>query len=41
SILLEPIAIIQDNLNLVVDAGWIELDALCQNVAAGTVDICE
>jgi D-xylose transport system substrate-binding protein len=41
SILLEPIAITQDNLNLVVDAGWIELDALCQNVAAGTVDICE
>ena len=41
SILLEPIAITQGNLNLVVDAGWIELDALCQNVEAGTVDICE
>lgn len=40
SILLEPIAITQDNLNLVVDAGWIDLDALCQGVEAGTVDVC-
>ena len=41
SILLEPIAITQDNLNLVVDAGWIGLDALCQGVTSGTVDVCE
>lgn len=41
TILLDPTPITQDNLNLVVDAGWISLDDLCQNVAAGTVDVCE
>ncbi len=40
SILLTPIAITQDNLNLVVDAGWITKDALCQGVAAGSVAAC-
>ncbi len=40
SILLTPIAITQDNLNLVVDAGWITKDALCQGVAAGAVAAC-
>lgn len=40
SILLTPIPITQDNLNLVVDAGWITTDALCKDVPAGTVDIC-
>lgn len=40
SILLEPIAITQDNLDLVVDAGWIDADTLCQGVEAGTVDVC-
>ena len=41
SILLEPIAITQDNLNLVVDAGWISVEELCQGVAAGSVSVCE
>ena len=40
SILLTPIAITRDNLNLVLDAGWISEDALCANVAAGSVDVC-
>jgi D-xylose transport system substrate-binding protein len=40
SILLTPLAITQDNLNLVLDAGWIDMDTLCQGVAAGTVDVC-
>lgn len=40
SILLTPIAITQDNLDVVLDAGWIEQDALCEGVDAGTVDAC-
>jgi D-xylose transport system substrate-binding protein len=40
SILLTPLAITQDNLNLVLDAGWIDEATLCQGVAAGTVDVC-
>jgi D-xylose transport system substrate-binding protein len=40
SILLTPIAITKDNLNVVVDAGWITTDDLCQGVEAGTVDAC-
>ncbi len=41
SILLTPIPITEDNLDVVVDAGWIALDVLCQGVAAGTVAVCE
>lgn len=40
SILLTPIAITQDNLNVVLDAGWIDEATLCQGVEAGTVDAC-
>jgi D-xylose transport system substrate-binding protein len=40
SILLTPIAITQDNLDVVVDAGWITTDALCQGVEAGAVAVC-
>jgi D-xylose transport system substrate-binding protein len=40
SILLTPTAITRDNLNLVVDAGWITKDALCANVEAGAVSVC-
>lgn len=32
SILLAPLPITQDNLSVVVDAGWITLDVLCQGV---------
>jgi D-xylose transport system substrate-binding protein len=32
SIVLQPTPITQDNLNVVVDAGWIALDVLCANV---------
>lgn len=41
SILLDPVPITQDNLNLVVDAGWITVDELCQGVEPGSVDVCE
>ena len=40
SIFLTPEAITQDNLNVVVDAGWISTDELCQGVEAGTVEVC-
>ena len=36
AILLTPTAITKDNLNLVIDAGWITKDAACKGVAAGT-----
>jgi D-xylose transport system substrate-binding protein len=41
SILLEPLPITQDNLDVVVDAGWIDTDTLCQGVEAGTVAACD
>ncbi len=40
SLLLAPIPITQDNLNVVLDAGWIDEATLCQNVASGTVSVC-
>jgi D-xylose transport system substrate-binding protein len=40
SILLEPIPITGENLDVVLDAGWIDQATLCQGVAAGTVEAC-
>ena len=40
SILLEPIPITQDNLDVVLDADWITEEELCQGVESGTVDVC-
>ncbi|HSF85951.1 MAG TPA: substrate-binding domain-containing protein [Acidimicrobiia bacterium] len=40
SILLAPIPITQDNLNVVLEAGWIDEATLCQNVPAGSVAGC-
>ena len=40
SIFLDPDPITQDTLNLVVDAGWITVEQLCDGVAAGTVAVC-
>jgi D-xylose transport system substrate-binding protein len=40
SIFLEPIPITQDNLNVVVDAGWISTEELCDGVEAGSVAAC-
>jgi D-xylose transport system substrate-binding protein len=41
SILLEPQAITQENLDVVLDAGWIDQATLCQGVEAGTVAVCD
>lgn len=35
SMFLTPVPITAENLSVVVDAGWIELDALCQGVSGG------
>ena len=40
SILLTPIPITKDNLNVVLDAGWIDQATLCQGVTAGSVGGC-
>jgi len=40
SILLTPVPITKDNLQLVIDATWITVETLCQGVTAGTVDVC-
>ncbi|WP_342070575.1 D-xylose ABC transporter substrate-binding protein [Yoonia algicola] len=39
SMLLAPLPITQDNLDVVVDAGWIEKDVLCQGVSG--IAVCE
>ncbi|SMH57169.1 D-xylose ABC transporter substrate-binding protein [Mesorhizobium australicum] len=40
SVFLTPIAITKDNLNVVIDAGWVTKDVVCQGVAAGSVAAC-
>lgn len=40
SILLTPIAVTQDNLDVVLDAGWIDQATLCEGVEAGSVAAC-
>ena len=41
SIFLKPQAITKDNLNVVIDAGWISKAEACQGVKAGTVKACD
>jgi D-xylose transport system substrate-binding protein len=40
ALLLAPVPITRDNLDIVVDAGWIKKDELCQGVKPGTVKVC-
>ena len=40
SIFLKPVAITPDNLNVVIDAGWITKAEVCQGVPAGKVAVC-
>jgi D-xylose transport system substrate-binding protein len=40
SILLAPIPITRENLDVVLDAEWITKDALCQGVETGAVAAC-
>jgi D-xylose transport system substrate-binding protein len=41
STFLKPVPITKDNLNVVIDAGWISKDEVCQGVAAGKVAVCK
>ncbi|MCL6705542.1 D-xylose ABC transporter substrate-binding protein [Pseudomonas sp. R2.Fl] len=40
SVFLAPLPITKDNLNVVIDAGWISKEEACQGVAAGAVAAC-
>jgi D-xylose transport system substrate-binding protein len=40
SILLAPVPITKDNLNVVIDAKWISKDEACKGVKAGTTKVC-
>jgi D-xylose transport system substrate-binding protein len=40
SVFLTPIPITKDNLNVVIDAGWITKEEACQGVQAGSVGAC-
>ena len=41
SLFLKPVPIVRDNLNLVIDAGWIKKDEVCQGVKRGRVKVCD
>jgi D-xylose transport system substrate-binding protein len=40
SFFIAPQPITKDNLNVVIDAGWISKEETCQGVKAGTVAVC-
>jgi D-xylose transport system substrate-binding protein len=40
SILLEPLPITEDNLDVVIDAEWITQEEVCQGVPSGRVPVC-
>lgn len=40
SILLKPLPVLKDNLNAVLDAGWIDSATLCKGVTPGSVPAC-
>ncbi|WP_019172334.1 D-xylose ABC transporter substrate-binding protein [Pseudaminobacter salicylatoxidans] len=41
SVFLKPVPITKDNLNLVIDAGWVSKDVVCQGVKAGSAAACD
>ena len=41
SVFLAPVPITRDNLDVVIDAGWVSKDVVCQGVAAGSVAACD
>ena len=40
SILLTPVPITRDNLDVVIQAGWVSKDVVCRGVKPGTVKVC-
>lgn len=41
AVFLAPVPITRDNLDVVIDAGWVSKDVVCQGVSAGTVAACD
>lgn len=41
AVFLAPVPITRDNLDVVIDAGWVSKDVVCQGVSAGTVAVCD
>ena len=41
AVLLAPTPITKDNLNAVIDAGWVDQATVCAGVAAGSVAVCK
>jgi D-xylose transport system substrate-binding protein len=41
SVFLTPVPITKDNLDVVIDAGWISKDEVCAGVKAGSVSACK
>ena len=40
AVFLNPVPITKDNLDIVIDAGWIKKDEVCQGVKPGSVKAC-
>ncbi len=40
SVFLDPVPITQENLSVVIDAGWVSKESVCQGVPAGAVAAC-
>ena len=41
AIFLKPLPITEDNLDVVIDAGWVTKATVCQGVPAGRVSVCD
>ena len=41
SVFLAPVPITKDNLDVVIDAGWVPKDVVCQGVPKGKVAVCD
>ena len=41
ALFLTPMAITKDNLNVVIDAGWVSKDVVCQGVPKGRAKVCD
>jgi D-xylose transport system substrate-binding protein len=41
ALLLTPIPITKDNLNVVLDAGWVSKAEICKGIKSGTVSVCD
>ena len=41
AVFLTPVPVTKDNLDVVIDAGWVTKDVVCQGVKAGSVPACK